>query len=655
MTSGQHVVRFGVPEPPRLMKQKEEAAVLLNINKENNKMRNSGKFGNIFIALLIAASFAIAGCGGGGGTAAVEEPPMEMPDPTAQEICEGDGGRYNADGSCTSAEDVAAEMAEATALSDAKDAAMAAFTAAMAAVYGAVDPVARDNAHAHAAAAGTANEAAQAATTSEMAMTHQMAAEAASEMAVEAGMTRGLGITKLANAAANQSAIDSAALVGSPAPAPVSNYTRVTVAMIGATAATAVTVDGNVDDNTATTAPDTIHQGAVVTASARHTGTAPRFTVTATPVGDTNNTTPVSLGRGEIPTALVMSGEKPGGGWDGAELVASVSGAEGYKQNAVIFTDINPPAQSYNTTTATGAIEDFTTAVDGATAINRSVITGEIPGNGGHFAGTFNANPTDNAPPRSGRFFCPSGAACSISVDGSGVLRAIQGYQFQPAIPGSIMRGDSDYLAWGFWLHVPNAVPGVDATGRTNPATVAAFASGRDPFQVSAALTGTATYNGVANGLYAAGGMVEYFKADASLTADFGGRSANDSTPTTLGSDSFLLGAVTGSISNIKAGGMDVDGSISLGRAPLIAGDGTPTLNSAASLFTGNTAGTLGGTPLSGSWTGKFYGPNRAAAGSVAERVEFPTTAAGTFGARTTSRTGPSLRILGSFGTWKAE
>ena len=42
-------------------------------------MRNSGKFGNIFIALLIAASFAIAGCGGGGGTAAVEEPPMTGP------------------------------------------------------------------------------------------------------------------------------------------------------------------------------------------------------------------------------------------------------------------------------------------------------------------------------------------------------------------------------------------------------------------------------------------------------------------------------------------------------------------------------------------------------------------------------------------------
>ncbi len=154
MTSGQDVVRFGVPAPPRLMKQKEEAAVLLNINKENNKMRNTGKFGNIFIALLIAANFAIAGCG---GTAAVEEPPA-MPEPTPQEMCEGDGGRYNSDGSCTSAEDLAAEMAEAEALSGAQDA--AAEAVAMAAVYGAKDPVAAANAHVYAAAAQAASEAA---------------------------------------------------------------------------------------------------------------------------------------------------------------------------------------------------------------------------------------------------------------------------------------------------------------------------------------------------------------------------------------------------------------------------------------------------------------------------------------------------------------
>ena len=105
MTSGQDVVRSSVPKPPRRMKQeeieakrkqKEEAAVSLYINKENNKMRNSGKFGNIFIALLMVASLTIAGCGGGGGGTAEEPPP---PMPTQEELC-ADAGNSWVGGEC---------------------------------------------------------------------------------------------------------------------------------------------------------------------------------------------------------------------------------------------------------------------------------------------------------------------------------------------------------------------------------------------------------------------------------------------------------------------------------------------------------------------------------------------------------------------------
>ena len=479
-------------------------------------------------AFGLAAVFALtlAGCGGGGGTAQMPEPePPAMPDPTPQETCEADGGRYNADGSCTSADDLAEEMA----LSAAQEAAMAAYMAAMAAVGGAKDPVAMANAQAQADMAKGASDAAAMATTSEMAMEYQMKAEMYRDMAMEAAMERGLGITTLSNAAANQSAIDSAKLVGVAVPAPISNAGRVGRAMGTAAGTAAATPDSGDGVGMAN------HQGAVAIVSASDTGGGPRFTVSATPVGDTNNTAAVTLGRGEAPTALTMRG-----GWAGAELVASTSGATGYKQNAIVFTDINPPAQSYITDTTNTAHLDAT-ELAAATSINTAVVGGEIPTNGGHFTGTYNADPTDNNPPRPGRFFCPSGTPCSISVDPSGVLRAIQGYTFQPVMSGSVMRQDSDYLAWGVWIHVPNAVPGVDATSRTNPATVAAFASGSDPFQVPAALTGTATYNGVASGLYAAGGMVEYFEADASLSADFGGRSGNDSTPATEGSDGFLF------------------------------------------------------------------------------------------------------------------
>ncbi len=635
-------------------------------------------------AFALAAVFALtlAGCGGGGTAAMPDpEPPVVEPEPTPQETCEADGGRYNADGSCTSAEDLAAEMTEAEALSAAQEAAMAAYMAAMAAVAGAKDPVAAANAQMYADAAMAASAAAAAATDSAMAMEHRMAAEAASASAVEAGMTRGLGITKLANANANQAAIDSAALVGTPAPAPVPNAGRVGAAIKTAAAAKAGTADDTV--STAVTDPateDTTYQGTgstvaeatgavtltnEVTVSARHTGTAPRFTVETSLLA--NNRDQVKLGRGEAPTALTMRG-----GWAGAELVASVSGTAGYKQNAVVYTDINPPAQTYNSDGAInlrdldedGTLDEVTAdnanVVD--TVVNQAVITGEVPGDGSHFVGTYNANPSDNAPPRPGRFFCATGEACSISVDASGVVRAIQGYVFQPAVAGSIMRGDSDYLAWGYWLRVPNRVPALEDDATTGdvderaPAQVAAFASGNKPFNVKAALTGTATYNGVAAGMYTAAGMVEHFEADASLTADFGGKAGNDSDPTTAMDDKLLFGAVTGSISNIKAGGMDVEGSLTLGKAPLKGtdGDGAPaTPPDPATSFNGSTAGSLGGSAMTGSWTGRFYGPNKAPDGSVAVHTEFPTTAAGTFGATSVLSGGAS--ILGSFGTWKAE
>ena len=634
---------------------------------------------NKLYAFALAAVFALtlAGCGGGGGTAEVVEPdPPVVVKPTPEEMCAADGGRYEADGSCTSAEDVAAEMAaaaaEATALSDAQDAAMAAFTAAMAAVYGAVDPVARDNAHMYAAMAGTANTAAQAATTSEMAMTHQMAAETASEMAVEAGMTRGLGITKLANAAANQSDIDSSALVGTPPPAPIPNAGRVSAAIKAAAGATAEeSAAVSVETPAVETEETTVQMGrdprqpasplaVSVTAAVRHTGTAPRFTILPEigEVSDENKAGEV-LGRGELPVVLVMSGEKPGGGWEGAELVDSMSGPDGHKEYAVVYTDINPPAQTYN---SDGAINlrdisgSGTLDTEDNTVVNQAVVTGEVPGDGSHFEGTYNANPSDNAPPRSGRFFCASGTPCSISVDASGVVRAIQGYVFQPAVPGSVMRGDSDYLAWGFWLNVPNTEQTLNTDGEAEDfATVAAFATGNSVFDVKVALTGTATYNGVAAGLYSAGGMVEYFDAAASLTADFGGRTGNDSDTTDTTEDSILFGAVSGSITNIKAGGMDVDGSLALGKAKLIGADhdSDPDTEMIATSFNGSTGGTLGGSAMSGTWRGRFYGKNNAPGGSVAVRTEFPTTAAGTFGATSVLPGGASL--LGSFGAWKYE
>ena len=140
----------------------------------------------------------------------------------------------------------------------------------MAAVYAAVDPVARDNAQVHAAAAGEANAAAQAATTSEEAIEHQMAAVAASKMAEEVRMMGGLGITELANKIINQAAIDNAGLegkTGNDVPEPISNAKRVGAAMAVAAAAAPGETDNTPHQGSSDTATEN-----VPTATQTHSG-----------------------------------------------------------------------------------------------------------------------------------------------------------------------------------------------------------------------------------------------------------------------------------------------------------------------------------------------------------------------------------------------
>ena len=97
---------------------------------------------------------------------------------------------------------------------------------------------------------------------------------------------------------------------------------------------------------------------------------------------------------------------------------------------------------------------------------------------------------------------------------------SIQGYEFRPT-SGMTTMPDADYLAWGVWLTVPDAVP-VMATMPTWPLQARSRAA-TTRSRCRAALKGKATYNGVASGLYSAGGMVENFDADVMLEANFGG------------------------------------------------------------------------------------------------------------------------------------
>ena len=608
-------------------------------------------------AFALAAVFALtlAGCGGGGGTAAAPdpEPPVVEPEPTPQEMCEGDGGEWR-NGACVSAEELAAEMAEAEALKGAQDAAMAAYMAAMAAVAGAKDPVAMANAQPYAAMANTANEAAQAATTSAMAMEHQMAAEAARDKEMEAAGMRGLGLTTLANMITNQNDIDNAILEGTEPDDPVSNAGRVGTELAATAVPTAAGATPTADEIAAVvthTAVDatnvggSVAQGGAASTMVEYRGSGPRFPGITLPAPAN------AVTRGETPTSLTTRG-----GWMGAELVGSTANTpgttppNGSMTYANVYTDIQAPAVDIryaDPTTPTHALTDL----QGHLA-NDPEITGDVPNDGSSFVARYNRDPDDNNPPVPGMFSCPAAAAtasppgCSISVK-DGVVESILGYIFlqQQRNPGSTSTPDEDYLAWGVWLHVPNDPAAAASAG--------AFASGNDVFTVNQQLKGTATYNGVASGVYSAGGMVEYFDADVSLTANFGGTVAADSTAATADvNDMLLLGAVTGSVSNIKAGGMDVEGSLTLGRAPVTSDGGTANGPSTGG-FEGATSGTLAGRAMVGRWGGQFYGPNDASGTAI--ETEYPTTAAGTFGADAPGNANDPVRILGAFGSWKAD
>ena len=586
-----------------------------------------------FLYAMVIAALTLAGCGGnGGGQTAMPDP--TPPDPPAMVTCP-DGSMAASMDACPSG-----PTPDEMALSDAQDAASAAYMAAMAAVGSAKDYVAMQNAHKYAAMAKEANDSAQAATTSAMAEEYQMAAETARDQAQEAAMMRGLGITKLANKIVNEQQVENAELEGKPAVTPRSNATRVGPALKDAAenmaVATDVTDSGPGSVSQGGTSSDTAIDAAAATASATvMRDNMGKFTYTAIRGGDGTGAT--ALLRGEDPQDLEMRGD-----WPGTQLVrteVAVTDNEPGMTYANVYTDINAPTQDYSDTATT-----FTPGTGGATVPATSmIVAGEVADDGSNFAATVNLNPTDNVAPVMGQFQCPTATACSISVNARGQIVHSVGYTFHEET--GITTQDSDYLAWGVWLTVPGAVT---ATGEfpTGATTTGVFASGNDVFTVNAALKGKATYNGVATGLYSAGGMVENFDADVMLEANFGSIVGADSDATVAGNNGLLLGAVTGMVSNINAGGMAVDGSLSLLRAPVVtATEGTPSTGG----FTGSTDGILGGVTYRGAWGGQFYGPNKATGDAI--QNEFPTTAAGTFGAGAAN--GASL--LGAFGSWKAD
>ena len=152
------------------------------------------------------------------------------------------------------------------------------------------------------------------------------------------------------------------------------------------------------------------------------------------------------------------------------------------------------------------------------------------------------------------------------------------------------------------------------------------------------ALTGTATYEGDATGLYVRGdpANVGSFAAKVALMADF---------------DTGSPATVTGSVSEFQENG------VSLGRWQLLLGDALVSATaSKATTFRGDVTGGADGARLSGRWGVRLYeNGNERAAGDEGFMAgdDHPGYAAGTFNASTGEMADNQVHILGAFGAEK--
>lgn len=194
---------------------------------------------------------------------------------------------------------------------------------------------------------------------------------------------------------------------------------------------------------------------------------------------------------------------------------------------------------------------------------------------------------------------------------------------------------DTDYMVFGYWMHVPE-----DAEYQ-NDVIVGVFADGGDPFAGERlnSLEGTATYVGDAGGVYRetrVGGASDghllrsaHFSGKATLNANFGFGNAGN-------------GSIEGQITDLDFNytGPDEDLSFVL------------TETSLSDFMTGDTKAESSDTDWVGRWGAQFYGNGPCAGDSDC----YPSSIAGTFGATSTiSETQDEERtrtILGGFGAY---
>ena len=593
---------------------------------------------NKLYAFMLAAAFALtlAGCGGGGGTAAAPDP-EPTPMPTPQEMCEDAGGRYNADGSCTSAAELAAEQ-EAMALADAQTAAQDAYDAAKAAVDAAAanrdsDPASYDAALRALGAAEAANSAAQAAATSDAAEAAQADAEAASANAVKyAGMV-------------NQAKADADAAAAAAKAQAAANK-------IAATKEAAILAES--DPDAATAAANDVRPfdgGAEITGDGTPAvvGTPATTQYRLTVKHDGSKSTVDVLDENNMRKGDPKFTEAARFG-DGQMLTRDIGSS---REIIVLHTDIEadtPTAFSKVHTLDTSDDPDTTVVDNRALTVDNAAHLAHVdlglttPDEGATATKAFDDDDTGTPNVNEGRhrgrfngamgtYLCGS-TDCSVTINDEGEATTLVGtWTFTPDAGATIDVADADYMYYGFWLDTTTK-DGEIASYDTVQTFAHSSLAATD--ETLSEVTGQADYKGGAAGVYVHNTVNPdstdnvkssgRFTADVNLNVFFANPPANR-----------VANSVRGSISNFE---------LEHGESQNWFVDVRATVSAAFALE--NTRVSADGNNAAGSITGQFHGTavDRDGAGSGTALApppvivgEFNATfddgsAAGAFGAR---------------------
>ena len=241
-----------------------------------------------------------------------------------------------------------------------------------------------------------------------------------------------------------------------------------------------------------------------------------------------------------------------------------------------------------------------------------------------------------------GTYRCNGTADCTVTLDAKGLITAMsEGWIFTPDAGATSDVLDTNYLHYGVWLKKTTDEDGVLTYDEVETFAGSSIAATGSVAQV----TGTATYDGGATGVYVrnvhnsdstiASATSGHFTADAELTAYFGQTVDDDTTDVDEAGQIApnLMNTLSGTIDNFElSNGEETAWSVTLMKADIDTNDGT--------VDDGVTRG--GG--ADGSYTAIFHGPNEDAENEPIQ----PHTVVGEFGANFSNGS-----VAGGFGARK--